>query len=321
MRSALADFEPAAPVAAYLLVEVLKLVHKTIIVIALALCSVLAPAAAAKSPGVIPLPDGFQPEGIATGRGASFYVGSIPTGDVYRGSLKTGRGAVFIDAPDGSSATGMKVDRRNQLWVSGGASKAVRVYDAGSGALVRAYTIPTAGFINDVTVTRKAAYFTDSAVQVLYRVAIDRRGAPGELTTIPISGDFAYDADPTTFEANGIAATRNGKRLIIVQSHTGKLFYADPRTGVTDEIALDKPVVSGDGILLRGRHLYVVRNFANLVVKLRLERGGATTVREVTSPNFNVPTTIAGWGRRLYVVNAQFGSPDTQFEVVRVPRR
>jgi sugar lactone lactonase YvrE len=308
-------------VAAYLLVEVLKLMHRTIIAIALALCAVLAPAAAAKTPDVIPLPPGFQPEGIATGRGASFYVGSIPTGDVYRGSLRTGRGAVLIDAPDGSSATGMKVDRRNRLWVSGGASKAIRVYDAGSGALVRAYSIPTAGFINDVTVTRRAAYFTDSAVQVLYRVAIGRHGAPGDLTTIPITGDLAYDSNPATFEANGIAATRDGKRLIVVQSHTGKLFHADPRTGVTDEIALDEPVVNGDGILLRGRHLHVVRNRDNLVVTLRLKRDGARTVGEVTSPSFNVPTTIAGWGRMLYVVNAQFGSPDTEFEVVRVPRR
>jgi sugar lactone lactonase YvrE len=295
--------------------------HKTIIAIALALCGALAPAAAAKTPDVIPLPTGFQPEGIATGRGATFYVGSIPTGDVYRGSLRTGQGAVFIDAPEGSSATGMKIDRRNQLWVSGGATKAIRVYDARSGALVRAYSIPAAGFINDVVVTRRAAYFTDSGVQVLYRVAIDRRGAPGALTTIPISGDLAYDQNPATFEANGIDATRNGKRLIVVQSHTGRLFFADPRTGATEEIALDEPVVNGDGILLRGKHLYVVRNRDNLVAKLRLKRGRATTEDEIGSGAFNVPTTIAGWGRRLYVVNAQFGSPDTEFEVVRVPRR
>ena len=28
-------------------------------------------------PSVIPLPNGWQPEGIATGRGTSFYVGSL----------------------------------------------------------------------------------------------------------------------------------------------------------------------------------------------------------------------------------------------------
>ena len=36
-------------------------------------------------PQVISLPNGFQPEGIATGNGTTFYVGSIPTGAVYRG--------------------------------------------------------------------------------------------------------------------------------------------------------------------------------------------------------------------------------------------
>jgi hypothetical protein len=35
-------------------------------------------------PERIALPNGFQPEGIAIGRGTTFYVGSIPTGAVYR---------------------------------------------------------------------------------------------------------------------------------------------------------------------------------------------------------------------------------------------
>jgi sugar lactone lactonase YvrE len=299
--------------------------HKTIIATALALCTVLAPTAAAKTPypDVIPLPAGFQPEGIATGRGDSVYAGSIPTGDVWKGSLRTGAGAVFIDAPAGSSATGMKVDRRNRLFVSGGASKAVRVYDAGSGALLRSYSLPTAGFINDVVVTRRAAYFTDSGVQVLYRLPIGRSGELGEIETVPITGDLTYDADPSTFEANGIDATRNGKRLIVVQSHTGKLFSADPATGATQEIALNEPVVNGDGILLRGKHLYVVRNFDNVVAKVRLDRGlRSGTVRDrIADADFNVPTTIAAHGKRLYVVNAQFGSPDTEFEIVKLPRR
>ena len=52
-----------------------------------------ATAATAKSsfPEVIPLPNGWQPEGIAVGNGTTFYVGSIPTGAVYRGDLRTGK--------------------------------------------------------------------------------------------------------------------------------------------------------------------------------------------------------------------------------------
>ena len=41
------------------------------------------------------------------------------------------------------------------------------------------------------------------------------------------------------FNANGIAATPNGKRLIIVQSNTGKLFTVDPKTG--DDRLIDAP--------------------------------------------------------------------------------
>ena len=52
-----------------------------------ALSVVLVTTAAAKAtfPETIPLPTGFQPEGIAIGNGTTFYVGSIPTGAVYRG--------------------------------------------------------------------------------------------------------------------------------------------------------------------------------------------------------------------------------------------
>lgn len=306
--------------------------HKTIIALTLALCAALAPTAAAKSyPDVIPLPDGFQPEGIATGRGPSFYVGSIPTGDIYRGSLRTGRGAVFIHAPEGRSATGLKVDNRNRLFVAGAATGQAYVYDAKTGGQIASYQLVTPteakpAFINDVIVTRNAAYFTDSFNQQLYVLEFGKGGAlPGTAKTLPITGDLVYDTDPATFEANGIAATRNGKRLILVQSRNGMLFSADPKTGATKAIPLagGESVPRGDGILLRGQTLYVVQNTLEQVASIRLARdlSGGRVLGRVTSPAFEVPTTIAGFGRRLYVVNAQFGSADPKFEVVKVPRR
>ena len=53
-------------------------------------------------PERIALPDGFRPEGIAISQNGTFYVGSIPTGAIYRGSLKTGRGEII----NPGSATG-----------------------------------------------------------------------------------------------------------------------------------------------------------------------------------------------------------------------
>src|SRR4029079_14477976 len=72
-------------------------------------------------PNLIPLPNGFQPEGIASGNGTTFYVGSIPTGAVFRGDLRTGEGDVLVPAQAGRSAIGLKYDARTGLlFVAGG---------------------------------------------------------------------------------------------------------------------------------------------------------------------------------------------------------
>src|SRR4051794_998276 len=83
-------------------------------------------------PKLIALPDGWQPEGIAIKR-STFYVGSIPTGAVYRGDVRTGQGAPLVPAHEGRAAIGLKV-RHRQLWVAGGPTGKAFVYDAGTGA-------------------------------------------------------------------------------------------------------------------------------------------------------------------------------------------
>ena len=104
--------------------------------------------------------------------------------------------------------------------------------------------------------------------------------------------DIAYGEG---FNANGIDSLRGGHRLVIVQSNTGKLFRVNPRNGRTREIALDRPVTNGDGILRRGRTLYVVRNKDNqvAVVKLRKRSRRGAVKRFLTDPRLDVPTTIA----------------------------
>jgi hypothetical protein len=274
--------------------------------------------AAAPFPQTIPIPSGSLPEGIATGNGNTFYVGSRLDGSVYRGNLRSGEGDPLVAGGGGRKAFGLKF-RGGKLYVAGGDSVAgdAFVYDARTGDLLD--TLDFGGlFVNDVTVTREAAYFTDSDATKPFIYRYDRR--TGATTTLTISGDLVYQAG---FNANGIAATPNGKTLFIVQSNTGKLFTADPETGVTNEIAIPTPVTSGDGILLRGKKLYVVRNTLNEVRVLRLNSTftSATAVATLTDPDFRVPTTIAAKGRRLYVVNARFGTPNTpttDYDVVLV---
>jgi sugar lactone lactonase YvrE len=285
-----------------------------------------ASASARQYPETIPLPNGWQPEGIATGFGNQFFAGSRATGGIFKGNLKTGKGDVLVPG-FGGAATGMKVDRRNRLFVSGAGTGTARVYNAGSGRLLREYTLTSAPtFVNDVTLTRRAAYFTDSQKQQLYVLKFRRHGRlPRAAQTLPLTGDLMYDTNPDTFELNGIAAV-DRRRLITVQSGTGKLFLVNARTGDTREIDLGgDTVMNGDGLLLRGRTLYVVQNQNNQIAVVHLKRNlrRGEIKRHLTDEDFDVPTTIAERGGFLWAVNARFSTPPaptTTYDVVRVSR-
>jgi hypothetical protein len=293
-----------------------KALPLTVLVLAL-----LVPAAPAGSgaQSSIALPDEFRPEGIASGKGDSFYVGSIPQGAVFKGSYRTGEGAVLVPPHPGRNHIGLKVDTRfDRIFVAGGGSHGIYVYDSKTGEDVAAFPVPDAGFINDVVLTRRAAYFTDSMVKQLYRIPIGRKGELGELQRIPLSGDVQFMPG---FNLNGIESLPGERELVTVQSPTGKLFRVNARTGVTREIALDEPVTNGDGLLRQGDTLYVVRNQRNQIAVVDLDfgfrRGEVEDV--ITDPRFDVPTTIAPFKDFIYAVNARFDRPDeSDDDIVRV---
>ena len=110
---------------------------------------------------------------------------------------------------------------------------------------------------------------------------------------------------------------------MIVKSNDGRLFTSDT-AGVTKEITLDQPVTNGDGLLLRGKSVWVVRNQLNQVVEVKLDRSFSTgrTGQVLTDPRLDIPTTIAPFARSLYAVNARFNRPDTSDDdVVRLTPR
>ena len=227
-----------------------------VLAVTIAALAALVPAAPAGGDAqrTIALPEEFRPEGIATGKGSTFYVGSIPQGSVYRGSYKTGEGSVLVPPHEGRNHTGLKVDLRHRLlFVAGGGSKGIYVYDSKTGEDVAAYQLPDAGFVNDVVVTKRAAYFTDSLVAQLYRVGIRRDGSLTEPQRIPLTGDLQY---VTGFNLNGIDALPGGRTLVVVQSVLGKLFTVNARTGATREITID---IAGDQ---RRRHPAPLRQAA-----------------------------------------------------------
>jgi hypothetical protein len=284
---------------------------------------------ASNLPDVIPVPNDFQPEGIATGRGDAFYVGSLADGSIYKGSLLTGAGSILVAGTPGRLAVGLDLDdRSNLLWVADGFGGGGQVYDGATGALIADFDFGGA-FTNDVIVAGDAAYFTDSFSPSLYRVPVTANGRPGDgFETLPLHGDFQFI--PGTFNANGIEAIPGPTpTLLVVNGSTGRLYAVDSETGQASLID-GAPLPSADGLLLDGRRtLYVVQNFLNQIAEVRLSPDLAMgeIVNTLTSPAFRSPTTVAGFGPALYAVNARFdvappGIPTSglEFEVVRVEK-
>ena len=126
---------------------------------------------------------GSQPEGIAVGKGDTFYVGSIPTGAVYAGSLRTGTGNVLVPGATGHAATGLEVRPRPAVGLRRGDRQGVRLQRPQPARCSNEIQLATSAgptFINDVVVTGRAAYFTDSNRPVIYKVAKSWHGSPGE---------------------------------------------------------------------------------------------------------------------------------------------
>src|SRR3954466_12048002 len=177
------------------------------------LAVLLAPPVSAKEkPDTIPLPNGFAPEDITAGPGHTFFVGSLATGAIYRGSFRTGTGSVLVPSATGPT-TGLYLAREHghsRLWAAGGPSGQARVYDARTGALLRTYQLadPSSGtFISDVIVTHDAAYYTDAFVQQLFVIPFGKhshRALPptSAARTVPLTGDVSYVPGPNSFNLN-----------------------------------------------------------------------------------------------------------------------
>ncbi len=296
----------------------------TLFVVVLLAVAVPAATQTAPYPDVVSLPGGFFPEGIAVGEGSTAYAGSLVDGAIWKGDLRTGEGGILVPGVEGRLAVGMDYDESSgNLFVAGGSGGNASVYDGDSGATLTVVDLGP-GFINDVIVTNRAAYFTNSFVPEFYMVPLDARGeVAGGAMTIPLSGDFQFA--PGQFNANGIEASQSGNTLIVVNSFFGELYTVDPATGVAAAIDLGGAVVNGDGLVLVGHTVYAVEGGKNQITEIALAPGfasGAVT-DVITSAAFAVPTTAAKFGSSLYAVNAKFGTPPlptTPYEIVRVDR-
>jgi sugar lactone lactonase YvrE len=273
-------------------------------------------------PAEFPLPDGWLPEGITIGDEPYAYMGSRADGAIYRTDLRTGEGRNLHEGGTGLASIGLKLDDDGLLYVCGGAGGTARIIDARSGRLLATHQLTrnAAPFINDVVLHRDRAWFTDSRDAVLYGVP---RGRDGEVRALPLTGEWVQQPAGVN-SANGLVATPDGRGLVVVNA--GQLYNVSLRTGHATRLTLAgaADVTNGDGLVRLGRTLYVVQNRQNKVTVWDLDRAATTATlrRTITDPRFDVPTTAARYGSRLYLVNARFTSPQeptTTFNAVAVP--
>lgn len=309
-----------------------KVQRRTVIAFIALMALVLPASPATATPpareNVIVLDGATSAEGITAGKGSTFYAGDLLLGDIYRGDIREGDAELFIDVSDFDSeprmAAGMTVDvRKDLLFVAGGFTGHAYVYNTETAEPVAdvVLTARPGSVINDVTLTKNGAWFTNSAAPELYFIPVSRTGELGSVQTLPLSGPAA---DITgQFNLNGIVSPKDGRTLIVAHSGQGELYTVNRATGASALIE-DVSVPNVDGIVLRGDQLWAVQNFSNQISRIELSGDLSSGELEdvITSKHFNVPATAALFGNTLAAVNAQFTTPeDTRFEVVLVPAR
>lgn len=264
----------------------------------------------------VQLPAGFRPEGVTSGPGDTYYAGSLADGRIWTGDLSRGTGRLLLAGVTGRALRGLQYDSRSHLlWAVGqdGTTGIVLAVDARTGTLEHRIEVPGASFLNDLVLTRKALWATDSRVDRLTRIPLDRHGHPaGGPAALPLTGAWPT---PTGTRANGIRTLPDGD-LVLDNSAAGGLWQVDPETGAVKAIPVTGgTIIAGDGIERSGRTLYVVRGSGQQevsVLKLARNRDGwtATWVKALTSPALDVPSTATLVGRTLWAVNARFGVAD-----------
>jgi sugar lactone lactonase YvrE len=267
-----------------------------------------------------------NPEGIAFDqRSRAFFVSSTGDGAIYRGTLKRSTVSPYIPGAAGQSAVGLKV-RHGKLYVAGGSTGAIKVYDIASKALLASFDTGSGGFLNDLVVTSHGdVYVTDSIRPTLWHVTRDQvKAGSGTPQALDISAGIPFQ---TGFNLNGIVA-KSSHKLVVVQSNTGKLFRIDLGD---DGAAIDDidevqgvSVPGGDGMLLDNGRLIVVQGGppAQLTfVKLKhgARRGEVRDTR--TSSLLKGPSTIDRAKDVYLVVNADFATSTKPFTVAGLPRQ
>ena len=214
---------------------------------------------------------------------------------------------MLLPGATGRQLRGLYYDDRSKLvWAAGNVGTVAHVWavDSRSGDVVQDTVVPGAVFLNDLVVTRRAVWVTDSRVDRLTVLALGRQGRPTGAAPafLPLTGEWPA-GDGAAINANGIRQLPDGS-AVLNNSRVGGLWQVDPSTGVVDRIPVagGPGITGGDGLELQGRTLYNVRGSGPAEVSvLRLHRtrdGWTATWRgALTDPRLDVPSTATLVGR------------------------
>lgn len=286
------------------------------------------------APDSVALPAGLRPQGITSGPGSTYYVGSLADGRIATGDLCRGTSRVLLAGATGRQLRGLAYDQRSGLvWAVGNVGTVAHVWSvsARSGTVVSDTVVPGGKFLNDLVVTRSAVYATDSLVDRLTTISLDRHGRASQKTPGFVALTGAWPAgNGTANNANGIRQLADGS-LILNNSRVGGLWQVSAKSGATTTITVTggPGLVGGDGLELVGRYVFDVRGSANTevsVLKLRYDKlvWSATWVKALTDPTLDVPSTATYAAGSLWAVNARFGvaSPETaSYSITRLSFR
>ena len=152
-------------------------------------------------------------EGIGVDeRAGLFYVSATNRdGTIYRGRVGARDQVLEVWQPPtvGDNGRGIDVDREGRVYVAGGPSAEVRVFDRRGRKLAELPTGAAGSFLNDVWVGPDgAAYVTDSSLPLIWRVS-ERHGQWRIERWLDVSGTITYTPSPTDFDLGGIVTTHH----------------------------------------------------------------------------------------------------------------
>jgi sugar lactone lactonase YvrE len=260
-----------------------------------------------------------NPEGVAWDPSTqTFFTGTVGDGTIYRGSLRDETVDVWLESEAGQ-AVGMKVDH-GLLFVAGGMTGTITVYDIDSATVVATFETGGGGFLNDLVVTKAGIFVTDSFRPTLWHVTWDQVEAGGGTpSAIPLAPEIPFTGG---FAANGIVAFQGGRELIVVHSGNGNLYRITFTDDGREIIEIDSPPVHGDGLLVdQGMLIAVIGDDKELAfLDLSADHTAASFLFSRTDTTFQRPSTLARAHNYYLVVNADFTTSTPPFTLTGLPR-